>query len=296
MRDEGVFRGLEGIPECTATQSGLNLEVMGKGPSGGFGQVYFQDGVAYKKCKLSTPTQQESFRREWTYYQHVKGVDGLVQYIDMCRFADVGIITMPRAKTDLLDWTMVEREEGDRLDMMWKVVEQIRPALDSLHRLGYCHCDVKPDNILLAQDGTLQLTDFGHMVPATVTNQCVGVGKVGTLAYVPPAEMLAKAIPTHLPLARYRDQWGYGVTLYMIAFGQNVPWVRAQQTSYYADYKLFQQFIHGLRTSTSTTPTHVDLLFLELYDWYWMLVKGSVPQAARPVSRKRPLQETEPGP
>lgn len=40
-------------------------------------------------------------------------------------------------------------------------VAEIIHAVEYIHSLGIVHCDLKPDNILVANDGHLQLTDFG---------------------------------------------------------------------------------------------------------------------------------------
>src|SRR5205085_6327450 len=39
---------------------------------------------------------------------------------------------------------------------------QTAKALESLHRLGYVHCDLKPNNILLAPNGDVKVIDLGQ--------------------------------------------------------------------------------------------------------------------------------------
>lgn len=40
-------------------------------------------------------------------------------------------------------------------------IAEIILAIDSVHKMNYIHRDLKPDNILIGQDGHIKLSDFG---------------------------------------------------------------------------------------------------------------------------------------
>jgi len=58
-------------------------------------------------------------------------------------------------------------------------------ALDHAHQAGIFHRDLKPANVVLCNDGTPRLVDFG--IAAGIAGQTMtGAGQMGTLAYLPP--------------------------------------------------------------------------------------------------------------
>lgn len=66
------------------------------------------------------------------------------------------------------------------------IIEQIASALTAAHRIGLVHRDVKPSNILIAEDDFAYLIDFG-IARAAGESSITGTGSVmGTWAYMAP--------------------------------------------------------------------------------------------------------------
>ena len=67
-----------------------------------------------------------------------------------------------------------------------KIIEQVASALNAAHRVGLVHRDVKPSNILLAEDDFAYLIDFG-IARGTDETGLTGTGNVvGTWPYMAP--------------------------------------------------------------------------------------------------------------
>jgi calcium/calmodulin-dependent protein kinase kinase 2 len=88
-----------------------------------------------------------------------------------------------------------------------------------LHGRGIAHRDVKPDNLLMYENGTLRIADFGCAVqfpPGTVrTAGLLRDTSSGTYTFYAPECVSGE------PFCAYSaDVWAAGVTLYTWIFGE----------------------------------------------------------------------------
>ena len=105
----------------------------------------------------------------------------------------------------------------------WKLLRDISSALEYLHTRtpSIIHQDIKPDNILIWDDGTYMLTDFGvstHLKVATQSRLNFDdnlFGSAGTIAYMPPNKFSRKNLPIFA-----NDIWSLGATVFEMLTGE----------------------------------------------------------------------------
>ncbi|HYN30536.1 MAG TPA: protein kinase, partial [Dermatophilaceae bacterium] len=70
------------------------------------------------------------------------------------------------------------------------ILEPVLDGLASAHRAGIVHRDVKPENVILREDGAVKLADFGLARPVTSLTVTSSAGTImGTVAYLSPEQV-----------------------------------------------------------------------------------------------------------
>ncbi len=93
------------------------------------------------------------------------------------------------------------------------IMDAVTSGLAAAHRAGIIHRDVKPENVLLADDGRIKISDFG-LARAASANTATGQSLLGTIAYLSP-ELVTRGVAD----AR-SDIYALGIMMYEMLTGE----------------------------------------------------------------------------
>ncbi|XP_066494548.1 serine/threonine-protein kinase D2 [Tiliqua scincoides] len=193
-------------------------EVLG---SGQFGVVY---GGKHRKTgrdvavkvidKLRFPTKQESqLRNEVAILQSLRHA-GIVNLECMFETPEKVFVVMEKLHGDMLEM-ILSSEKGRLPERLTKfLITQILVALRHLHFKNIVHCDLKPENVLLASAEPfpqVKLCDFGFA--RIIGEKSFRRSVVGTPAYLAPEVLLNQGYNRSL------DMWSVGVITYVSLSG-----------------------------------------------------------------------------
>ncbi|KAH8831086.1 kinase-like domain-containing protein [Flagelloscypha sp. PMI_526] len=137
---------------------------------------------------------------------------------------------------DDLDMTFIVLDyypDGDLFDLLEKgslqgksfliqqMFLQVAQGVVDMHNCGVYHCDIKPENVLISETGTLHLCDFG----LATDNPEPEARLVGSQEYMSP-ECIGKT--TSYPV--HNDVWALGILLFRMVTGC-FPWGVARESN-----------------------------------------------------------------
>ena len=160
----------------------------------------------------SDPAFAERFVREARSIARLSHPNVVAVY-DQGTYGDQAFLVMEYVKGRTLRDVLVERGRLSPPEAA-SVLEAMLDALSAAHKIGMVHRDVKPENVLIGDDGAVKVADFGLARVADAGHATATRGiMMGTVAYVPP-ELVT--VGTADPRS---DVYAAGIVLYEMLTG-----------------------------------------------------------------------------
>lgn len=133
------------------------------------------------------------------------------------------------------------------------VLDPVLSALASAHRAGLIHRDVKPENVLIADDGRVKVADFGlaKAVSADTQHTATAGVLIGTVSYLAP-ELVVEGVAD--PRA---DVYAAGVILFELLTGAKP---HTGESPIQVAYRHVHHDVPAPSTLVPGLPTYVDAL------------------------------------
>jgi len=156
-------------------------------------------------------------RFQTRFIQEARAAAGLsdpnvVSVFDQGQDGDIAYLVMEHLPGVTLRDLLTEQKRLS-IEQAVTVMHAVLAGLASAHRAGFIHRDVKPENVLLAEDGRIKIGDFG-LARATSANTASGQQLLGTIAY------LAPELVTQGTADARTDIYALGIMLYEMLAGE----------------------------------------------------------------------------
>ncbi|MEX0875720.1 MAG: Stk1 family PASTA domain-containing Ser/Thr kinase [Actinomycetota bacterium] len=154
----------------------------------------------------------ERFRREAMSAAKLQHPN-IVQIYDSGAEGDFNFIVMEYVEGKSLKDHLAEEGQLETVDAC-RIAREVLAALAYAHRTGLVHRDIKPGNILISDEGKVQVTDFG-IARAEAGSTMTQTGTIlGTAYYLSPEQAQG------LPLDGRSDIYSLGIVLYEMLTGR----------------------------------------------------------------------------
>jgi eukaryotic-like serine/threonine-protein kinase len=131
------------------------------------------------------------------------------------------------------------------------VIDPVLAALEAAHTGGIVHRDVKPENVLVGDDGRVKVTDFGLARALTNASTATRGLLLGTVNYISPEQALGEAATPR------SDVYSAGVMLYELLTGRPP---HTGPTDFVVVRRHIEQDVPAPSLLERDVPAHVDAL------------------------------------
>jgi serine/threonine protein kinase len=174
--------------------------------------------IAIKSIRLQDLTdtaERERLRERLVREAQSAGIlshPGIVTIYDIAEEEGMAYIFMEFVNGPPLEKMLLTEQTPDK-ETLLSIFRQTAAALDYAHKKGIVHRDIKPANIMIHEDGTAKVTDFG--VAKIVSQQMTLAGTMmGTPSYMSPEQVQGTTITGRA------DQFSLAVIAYEVLTGE----------------------------------------------------------------------------
>lgn len=114
---------------------------------------------------------------------------------------------------ELVDGHTLEKHKPKSMIELVRICEQIAVGLLAMHEGGYIHADMKPNNVLITDEGEVKIIDFGQSCETGTVKPRIQ----GTPDYIAPEQVRRD------PITALTDIFNLGATLYWLLTRRHVP-------------------------------------------------------------------------
>ncbi len=101
------------------------------------------------------------------------------------------------------------------------IFRMVADGMNGMHNAGLVHCDMKPNNIIINDDGGIRIIDLGQSCPLGTVKPRIQ----GTPDYISPEQVKRK------PLTKATDIFNLGATMYWAFTGKHIPTMIPKRTN-----------------------------------------------------------------
>lgn len=174
--------------------------------------------VAIKTISLAAPDAAEGREYRARFLREAEAA-GRLSHLGIVAIFDIGEDARTSSPFIVMEYVagrsleeIIPSDGSLPLHTSLKVIQEVAEALAYAHSQGVVHRDVKPSNIMIAEDGHAKIADFG-IAQLNVMDSARPDGTWGTPAYMSPEQIRGDAVDGR------SDLFSLGIVLYTLLTG-----------------------------------------------------------------------------
>ena len=159
------------------------------------GRIYDQDGnmnivPREKDSRRRFLKGKKDFLKEARRMSKLFDIPEVVKVLDWFEENGTAYLAMEYIRGISLDNYLQNQDVPFSFQQAWKMLEPVAEALEKIHKTGIIHRDLNPGNLMMEENGTIKIIDFGSARPYLETEKTMTI--LIKKGYAPPEQYIKK--------------------------------------------------------------------------------------------------------